>query len=257
MVAQTVDLPNIKKMFIPDAGHMMIEVDLAGADAQVVAWEANDEELKEAFRAGLKVHMVNVRAIFPEKVKGWSDEAIKATDRAGGIYHECKQAVHGTNYGGGARTIAGTLGWLVREAEEFQHRWFQRHPMIKDWHRRTEAQLAANRTVANSFGYRRVYFDRIEGLLPQALAWIPQSTVAIVCEQGALQVRDQCPWVDLLLQVHDSLLMQYPIAENKNRFLIEKALKVVAPYHDPLLIPWSIKASGRSWGHCEPVAWVA
>ena len=93
VVAQTISLPNIRKFFIPDPGMIIAECDLSGADAQVVAWEAGDEELKTAFRQGLKIHIKNCRDMFPDKVRGWSDEAIKATGYSGGLYHNNKQAV--------------------------------------------------------------------------------------------------------------------------------------------------------------------
>ena len=47
MVAQSIPLPNIRKIFIPDPVYILIDSDLAGADAQVVAWEADDEDLKK------------------------------------------------------------------------------------------------------------------------------------------------------------------------------------------------------------------
>ena len=79
MVAQTIELPNIHKLFIPDPGHFIAEADLSSAEAQVVAWEAGDQDLMEAFKAGLNVHIKNARDVFPARVKGWSDEAIKRT----------------------------------------------------------------------------------------------------------------------------------------------------------------------------------
>lgn len=254
MVAQTISLPNIRKLFIPDRGMTIFDADLSGADARVVAWEANDEDLKAAFRAGVNVHIKNCRDVFPLKVKGWSDEAIKATDRAQGIYHSCKQAVHASDYGGGARTIAGTLGWLVREAEDFQYNWFGLHPRIRQWHRRVEADLALTRTVANRFGYRIMYFDRTDGLLPKALAWIPQSTVAINCNLGALKLRKEyaSTGVEILLQVHDSLVFQAPTVKNFSPFRsrIIEALTTPIPYDDPLTIPWKLTWSEKSWGDC-------
>ena len=59
MVAQTIALPNVRKIFIPDPGYLIGEVDLSGAEAQVVAWAAGDEDLKKAFRAGINVHIKN------------------------------------------------------------------------------------------------------------------------------------------------------------------------------------------------------
>lgn len=245
-------LPNIRRLFIPDPEHEIADCDLSGADAQVVAWEAQDEELKEAFRKGLKVHILNARTMFPDKVRGWSDEAIKESK----LYKQNKQAVHATNYGSGARTLAQTLGWTVAETENFQKRWFGAHPGIKGWHNRTEMALRTTRSVSNAFGYKRTYFDRVDALLPQALAWVPQSTVAIVCFTGALQLRRAVPEVQLLIQVHDSLVFQYPRALRHVLLpRIQKALENPVPYPDPLTIQWGLAISDRSWGDCTDMKW--
>jgi len=274
MVAQTIALPNMRKMFIPDDGYAIVDCDLSGADAQVVAWEANDEDLKSAFRAGLKVHIKNAREVFPEITASLTDDEIKKQSGPGGIYHDCKRAVHGTNYGGSAPAIASILKWPANRAEEFQERWFFLHPGIKEWHNRTMRCLMGSqcwwcntmadspghclecgqnlgRTVGNRFGFRRVYFDRVEGLLPEALAWVPQSTVALVCDQGALRLRSMFPEVQLLMQVHDSIVFQVPLQHvkaKKEQYI--NALSVGVPYPDPLCIPWGWAHSTVSWGDC-------
>ena len=248
MVAKTIDLPNIRKFFVPDPGYIMVDADLSGADAQVVAWEANDEDLKQAFRNGLAVHCKNARDIFPDKVRGLSDEAIK---KLVPLYHDCKQAVHGTNYYAQAKTLAGILNWPVSEAQDFQANWFRLHPPIHEWHERVQYDLETTRTVWNKFGFRRVYFDYLEGLLPQALAWGPQSTVALTCNKGGMQVRRRYPWLQLLLQVHDSLIFQIPTHREGKLPEIVETLHCEIPYPDPLIIPWSVKTSTVSWGDCN------
>lgn len=245
-------LPNIRKLFIPDPGYTVADCDLSGADAQVVAWEAEDSELKQAFRDGLKVHILNCRTMFPELVKGWSDDAIKQHP----IYKKNKQAVHATNYGASANTVATTNGWTRAEAENFQNRWFSAHPGIRKWHNRVESDIRTKRTVANKFGYTRTFFDRVDQLLPQGLAWIPQSTVALVSFNGALALKRNMPEVQLLIQVHDSLVFQYPT--DREAELLPKIKMLVhnsIPYDDPLTIPWGLATSTKSWGHCEDRKW--
>lgn len=247
-------LPNVRNLFIPDPGHVLIDCDLSGADAQVVAWEANDEELKNAFRSGLDVHTANGTSI-------WGANFNPKGKRPGAKFEmrdECKRAVHGTNYGGSARTIAITLGWKVAEAERFQRKWLHElHPGILDWHRRVERAIQAGRTVKNAFGYRRVYFDRVDGLLPQGLAWIPQSTVGLVASIGGCNLIENLPWVDLLLQVHDSLVFQIPTHRftPSNMETIKRHLDVPVPYPDPLLIPWGLATTTEAWGKCKKTKW--
>lgn len=272
--------PNLRNEFVPDIGYECAEFDLSGADAQVVAWEAKDEDLKAAFRAGLKLHIKNARDVFPEITRNMSDDDLKATDHAGGIYHKNKRLVHGTNYGGAPSGLSERIvGVSVAEAEEFQERWFYLHPGIRGWHQRTERMLQGlqcwncdricsgeqrcpacgrdiGRIIGNRFGYRIFYSDRMNELYTKALAWCPQSTVAINTYKGALNLRREVSWVELLLQVHDSLFVQYPIRYSDRLGDIKQALhRVVVPYKDPLTIPWGVKVSRKSWGEAEQIKW--
>jgi len=243
MVAETAPLPNIRKLFLPDPGYIICDCDLAQADAQVVAWEAHDEDLKEIFRdPKLDLHDENARAIFGNVTKKNRPLA--------------KAGVHLTNYGGKARTCAGALGITVHEAERFQKTWFAAHPGIKEWHHRVEGQLMSERRVTNAFGNMRHYFDRVESLLPQALAWIPQSTVALVIDRGLVALDENVPEVEILMQVHDSVVMQFKQAHFPHILTKIKAhLEIVVPYDDPLIIPTSADISDKSWGDVYPVDW--
>lgn len=246
-------LPNIRKFFIPDPGYILFDVDLAGADAQIVAWEADDQPLKQAFRdhaagIGPKVHCVNAKAIFGS-LAGQDGK----TDP---YYSRAKAGVHLTNYGGKARTCASALAISIPAAEHFQRTWFELHPAIPDWHQRVEESLRTTRSVQNPFGFVRTYFDRVDSLLPEALAWIPQSTVAIVIDTAYNRITDNLPEVQILLQVHDSLVGQCPLARWPIlKPEIRKALTVQIPYPDPLIIPTGLKTSTRSWGDIHDESW--
>lgn len=240
-----IELPNVRKLFIPDPGYVMFDADLAGADAQVVAAEANDADLLKAFKEGLDVHSKNATDLFGSAFTSLQGAARKAKRQ------QCKQAVHGTNYGAHPKTLSTILGWSVREAQLFQQNWFRLHPGIREWHRRVEADLRSSRTASNKFGYRIIYFDRIEALLPQALAWIPQSTVALVAFKGALQLEAAFSFVEILLQVHDSIVFQVPASESARTADFKRVLEVPIPYPNPLTIQWGLKRSAKSWGECE------
>lgn len=251
-------LPPVRELIIPSRGHMIVDVDLSGADAQVVAWEADDEDLKAAFRQGLKIHKKNFEDFYGIPF----DEKIHKTHVAPGHlyppYDEMKRAVHATNYGASARTVAATLQWKISEAENFQRRWLgQLHPRIKQWHRRVDQGVQLNGTVRNAFGYRIVYFERPSEVLSQALAWGPQSTVGIVCARGAVQLRKRIPWATIRMQVHDSIIFEVPFHRWTPGCLAEirRAITIPIPYKDPLIIPWGIKASEISWGKAKDCTW--
>jgi hypothetical protein len=236
-------IPNVRKLFLADPGYTFFEADLKGADAQVVAWEADDEDLKAAFRAGLDVHAKNAEDMWGSKFTSLSGEARDKKRQ------QNKRAVHLTNYGGSARALAMVEGWTVHESDSFQKRWFSIHPKIKsNFHDKTHKALAAGRTVRNVYGFRMVYFDRIDSCFGQALAWVPQSTVAIATYLGAFALEEACPSVEMLLQNHDALGFQFPTATRPSDEEITKHLTVLTPYPDPLYIPWDLKSSTKSWG---------
>jgi DNA polymerase I-like protein with 3'-5' exonuclease and polymerase domains len=273
--------PNVRRQFIPDTGYTIGEFDLSGADAQVVAWEANDDDLKAAFRAGLKLHLKNARDVYPDKTRDMTDlDITEGQAHEGGLYSNVKKLAHGTNFGGTAKGLAERIRITVRDAEEFQERWFYLHPGIKTWHEHTNQKLVGfrcwsceeivdgkpycphcgafpqGRTIGNRFGNRIVYFERVRDLFNPALAWTPQSTTAINCNRGAIALIDRCPWVELLMQVHDSLIAQWPSEYDNLLPEIGRALhSVTVPYSDPLTIPWSVKIGTKNWGDCEKIKW--
>ena len=237
MPAETINLPNLRKMFIPDSGFTIMEGDLARADAQVVTWEADDEELKELFRSGLDMHVENAKAIF-------HTDTVSREQR-----QKAKVGVHAVNYYVQARTLSAKLGVTVHEAEQFINRWLSAHPKITKWHERIKMELSFTRSVKNKFGFRKYFFNKLDKLLPEALAWVPQSSVAIVTYHGMKNLARDVPEVQILLQVHDSLVMQAETSLCPAIFpRIKSAMEIPIPYDDPLTIPVGIEASEISWG---------
>jgi DNA polymerase I len=247
--------PNIRSMFIPDPGYLWFDGDLDRADLQVVAWEANDELLKTALRIGSDLHLVNAFVLAGREPPAL-DELVESHPK----YHQwrapiehqrqfAKVFVHGTNYGGGARTMAVHTGRTISEIERAQRIWFYAHPGIKRWHDRVRDQITRHRFVENRLGYRWYIFDRIDSVFGEAIAWVPQSTVSIVINKIWMRIYEELPEVQILLQVHDSLCGQFPISRRGdlvNR--IASLARIPVPYPDELIIPFSIKTSERSWG---------
>lgn len=255
----TIVLPNVRKLFIPDPGFVMYEADLKGADAQVVAWEMEDEDLKAAFRSGLDIHAHNAEAM-------WGSEFTKLPEGSHAraeMRQSAKHTIHGIHYGCTPRTTAIQRGWLVSEAERFHRRWLSLHPNVTRWHNRVRSDLQSTRSVKNRFGFRRVFFDRIDNSFTEALAWIPQSTVALNTFRGALQLESRY-WPEqlapgwsprtlgdlsgMLLQTHDSINFQFKSGGEPLTVELQRTLAVPIPYDDPLTIPWDIKKSTKSWG---------
>jgi DNA polymerase-1 len=251
-------LPNVRKLFIPDEGMEIFDMDLKNADFYTVVWEADDELFRLALEAGVDMHLLNAGVLFPvcaevtlERLK--DPEFTKYAKKKYPIQRDfAKRWVHGTDYGGGDRTMAATVGITVAENARYRAKWFGEHPGLKRWHERVESEIKTRRYVENRFGYRWNIFDRIEGILPEGLAWVPQATTGCVINRIWDQVDRQVPEAEVLIQVHDSLVGQYPVAARERVLLaLQEAAKVVVPYERPLIIPVGMKTSAVSWGHCE------
>lgn len=251
-------LPNIRAMYGPDQGYVDFDMDLDRADLQVVVWETDDAILKAALRLGVDIHLLNVYTLdgqeppaLAELVEGHPRYA----DHRGPRKHKrefSKVFCHATNYVGSAKTVAAHTGRSIHEVDKAQRIWFGAHPGIKRWHERTEQQVAKHRFVENRFGYKWFIFDRLDNMLPEAVAWVPQSTVGGVINRIWRRIAEELPEVQIKLQVHDSLYGQIP-AHKVDVLLprLRELSKIVIPYPESLIIPTGIKLSKTSWGEVE------
>ncbi len=249
--------PNIRSMFIPDQGYTFFDGDLDRADLQVVVWEADDAMLKAALRQGVDIHLMNAFVLQNKSIPPLEELVEthpKYPDHRGpmkNLREFAKVFCHGTNYGGKARTMSAHTGWTVHQVEKAQAIWFGAHPGIERWHTRVKTQITKHKFIENRFGYRWYIFDRIDSIIPQAIAWVPQSTVSNVINKIWMNIYETLPGVQVLLQVHDSLAGQYPTNSTDYKTLIESAARIQIPYEDPLTIPFSVKTSNVSWGDCH------
>lgn len=263
---EDLELPNIRKIFIPDEGFTFFDLDLQRADLWPVAWEANDVELKLALNLGVDMHCFNactiydIKGIPPEELVEESEQypnghpnykehraRIGYTKR-----QNAKVGAHAVDYYCQSRKLAQALGCSVHEADHFIRKWLGSHPGIEKWQHRTIKQVNEHRFVENKYGYRCYFFDRPESVIPEALAWVPASTVAVTINKAWHNIYSTLPEVWVLLQVHDSLAGQVPthLLETLKPKMLQQA-RITIPYEDPLVIPIGIKTSEKSWGDCE------
>jgi hypothetical protein len=66
-----------------------------------------------------------------------------------------------------------------------------------------------------------------------------------------MNLHKSLPEAEILLQVHDSLAGQYSshLANMPER--IKEHSKIIVPYEDPLIIPFSVETSEKNWGDCH------
>lgn len=258
-----VRFPSIRRIFIPDQGTVIADFDLDRADAHIVAWEAGAEGLKELFRQKVDIHLANAITLnqkpmpplehlretapeYPGIKKQWTLERQFA-----------KNFCHGSNYGGKEKAVHaavsqvyGLTGITIQQVRYAQSIWFTAHPEILEWHNRVEHELMTTRKITTILGRTRFYFDRIDpSIVNQALAYLGQSPVADVINKGLRRIYTELPWCQLLLQNHDSIVVQFPNDNTAERAEeIRSRLLVPLPYKDELTIPVGYKVSDVSWG---------
>lgn len=239
---EATDLPNVRDLFIPDPDHLFFDIDLDSADLRIVVWESDCKEMKSMFAEGLKPYVEVAKEYYRDPT----------IDKHHHSYKLFKALCHGTNYLGTPSGLASRIGLVAQEVDRIQKWYYGKFPEIKVWQDGIINQVNTRRYVQNVFGYRMHFFDRIEGTIyNQAVAWIPQSTVACLINRGYMALYQQDRSLQVLLQVHDSLAGQFPQHLGDNALSrIRSACAVPLPYPEPLIIPVGIKASDKSWGSC-------
>jgi DNA polymerase I-like protein with 3'-5' exonuclease and polymerase domains len=237
-------LPNVRKIFIPDPGMTMFDIDLASADLRIVAWESGCLLLKQWLAEGKDPYTEVAREYYREPDMKKSDPRRQ----------RFKSLCHATHYLGIARNIASNanIGLTVKEVERVQGWYLDLCPEIRVWQDKVKRQIRETMTFGpNVFGYRSKILKRLENdTYNKGVAWIPQSTVGILINHALINIETNLPSVQLLMQVHDSLVGQFPTNMPFLRDEILKQSEIILPYADPLLIPVGIKTSDKSWGHC-------
>lgn len=251
-------LPNIRRLYVPDPGFTFFDLDLDRADLHVFVWEIGDEDYRKILKMGVDAHLLHVY-LLDGKEPPPLDELVethpKYPDHRGPRKHLrefSKVFCHATDYYGQARTVAAATGRSVHETDTAQKKYLQIHPGIKPYWERLQSQVTKHGFVANKYGYRWYIFDRRDQVLPDAIAWIPQSTVGVTINKIWKGFYDTIPEVQTLLQVHDSLAGQFPTHLKQTVLTrMRECAKVTIPYDDPLIIPVGIETSEISWGDCK------
>lgn len=164
-----------------------------------------------------------------------------------------KKGGHGTNYYGTPRTMAKHLHTNAKLIEGFQNNYFTAFPAIPLWHNYVIKQIRETGTITTLFGRRRMFFGRGNDASThrKAIAFEPQSCTGEQIDRGLHQVWRAFPQVQLLNQVHDSILFQVPFAEVPDIvpaildvMKVEIELKGGRRFHVPL-----DAAGGWNWGY--------
>jgi DNA polymerase-1 len=203
----TQNLPDeMKKYIVADDGYMLFSVDLSQAENRVVAYIAPEPTMIEAFETGKDVHKLTGALIHRVPITEVTDE-----QRSIG-----KRANHGLNYDFGYKSAA--ILWEITEAESkfIVDRYHSVYPGVRQYHAWVRDALSRNRTLTTPFGRSRRFMGRWgDELFKEAYSFIPQSTVADKLNRDGLMFlyynQEYFKAVELLNQVHDSVVFQIPI----------------------------------------------
>ena len=230
-----------KKFLVADPGYVMFEVDKRQAEWVVVAFASGDANMLSAIEQGIDVHAHTASLMFNAPV-----ELIKAENKLIGHTNDPdqiaeirksllpssttwprtmsarqagKKSNHGLNYDEGYRNFALINEIDEREAKRMVELYHKIYPGIRLWYEYIKRQLREDRSLTNCFG-RKVRFMEAynDQLFKSAYSMIPQSTVVDSLNLGMVEIyADELLTrmlnIDILAQVHDSILMQIPVSE--------------------------------------------
>lgn len=214
----------LRSVFVADPGYMFCNLDLEQGDSRNVGalcWNYLVEEHGEAFAGRYldacesgDLHTTVTKMAYHNLPWGSApDKVVAETIAHRHFTHRflSKKLGHGSNYLATPPTMAKHARIPQKIAEEFQRDYFGAFPCIPEWHKKVFWALENLAFLESPFGRRRFFFGRPkEGATRrEAVAHVPQSMTGDEINQGILQIW-RANKVQLLLQVHDSILFQFP-----------------------------------------------
>lgn len=252
----------LRRIFVADLKKRFVNVDLEQAESRGVAALSRDVAYREACSSG-DLHTFVCRMIWPELP--WNGDIKRDREIAERPFYRhfsyrdiSKRAGHGTNYWGTAVGLAQRIHTTIKLMEEFQEKYFDSFPGIREWQRSTIRELQLTGQLTTPLGRRRCFFGRrlSDDTAREAIAFQPQSLIVDALNEGVLQAWKQYPMMEPLEQGHDSVLFQLP--EPHIHLAPEIAQAMIYPIEFPdgyiLRIPteWSTGWTWRKWCKEEP-----
>ena len=255
-----------KKFLVPDEEYVFWEVDKRQAEWVVVAYLTGDANMLQVIEEGRDTHVHTASLMFnvePEVVE-YEDKLVgnntdpdliaKIRDEDSILARftpalprtmsgrQCgKKSNHGLNYDEGPNKFALINEMDQREATRIIEMYHRIYPGIRVWYESIKRQLQRERSLTNCFG-RKVRFMDAWGpdLWKAAYSMLPQSSVVDSLNKGLVKINHdsyicQTMEIDLLAQVHDSILLQVPITCMTNTDLFPGVRDRVYDYVSPEL----------------------
>ena len=236
----------IRKMFIPKPGYVLVDADYSQIELRVLCHIANDKVMQDAFRSGMDIHTVTASQVF-----GVEPEAVTALQR-----RNAKAVNFGIVYGISEFSLAEDIGVSRYEAKAYMDSYLSNYHGVRDYMKNVVTDAREKGYTETMYGRRRYIpelkssnFNIRQGAERIALNTPIQGTAADLIKLAMIRVynalADKFPEATLLLQVHDELIVECP-AETADAVaeLVSSEMEQVAQ----LLIPLQAEAKwGNSW----------
>lgn len=262
--------PDARHVFVAAPGKKLAYIDKEQAESRATALYAfRATGLRNYLDACISgdLHTYVAKMVWKNDIP-WTGDPTKDKELAERPYYRglsyrdmCKKIGHGTNYYGKAFTISRQTRVPQKLVQDFQDGYLQEFPEIGLYHRHTIRDLQLNKRLITLHNRVRHFFGRLDddATFREAIAYLPQSVICDDLNISILRLFAELPEVDLLAQIHDAVIIQYP--EEEENSIIPKALDciqnpLVATYIDPKtgeastishIVPSSVE-TGWNWG---------
>ena len=236
----------IRKMFVPKPGCVLVDADYSQIELRVLAHIADDKCMQQAFCDGMDVHTATASQVF-----GVAPEAVTALQR-----RHAKAVNFGIVYGISEFSLAEDIGVSRYEAKAYIESYLNNYQGVRKYMKDVVEEARKIGYTKTLYGRRR-YIPELKNTnfnLRQAAERITlntpiQGSAADLIKLAMIRVdralSQKFPDARLLLQVHDELIVECPeemapeVAD-----LISKEMEQVATLHVPLVAEakW-----GSSW----------
>src|SRR6266705_1994734 len=223
----------LRSCFIADPGFKFGNIDLEQSDSRVcgaIQWNLfRDSRYLDLCESG-DLHTGVARICFPNL--HWTDNAIESRNVANDHFYRefsyrdaTKRLGHGTNYQGEPKTMSRETHIPIGDINRFQKSYLPAF-RFEEWWKWVEQQIKIKGTLTTMLGRPRRFFSHPNDpeTIRKAIAYEPQSVTADTIDRGMLALwRENI--IQLLLQVHDSILFQYH--EDEEERAVSHALSCV------------------------------
>ncbi|MBQ8354734.1 MAG: DNA polymerase I [Oscillospiraceae bacterium] len=236
----------IRKMFVPREGCVLVDADYSQIELRVLAHIAGDTVMQEAFKSGLDVHTVTASQVFHVPF-----EEVTPLQR-----RNAKAVNFGIVYGISEFSLAEDLGVGRYEAKDYIESYLDHYRGVRRYMKQVVIDARDCGYTQTIYGRRRSIpelkssnFNVRSGAERIALNTPIQGTAADLIKLAMIRVdaalRAQFPQAKLILQVHDELIVECPeeLAAEVAQ-LVSREMEQVAVLHVPLTAEakW-----GKSW----------